>query len=56
MLSLIRSHNIITKPSDIRNVSEEVRPMIELDEMAHKVLNVINEDNSNLNSMQIIEP
>jgi len=54
MLSEINTKNIITKPSDIRIVSDDVKPLIELDTLAHRILNLINEDSSNINSMQIV--
>ncbi|MGI6701451.1 MAG: nucleotidyltransferase family protein [Christensenellales bacterium] len=54
ILSKIKTRNIYTKPSDIKKLSPEVLPLVNLDVLSHKLLNIINEDTSNLNSMQII--
>lgn len=54
LLSMINTPNIITKPSDIKHLTLDSLPMVNLDTLSHRILSIINEDKSNLNSMQII--
>lgn len=54
LLSSISTSNVITKPSDFKRINDNSKEMIELDTLAHRILTIINEDCSNLNSMQVI--
>lgn len=54
LISKITTSNIYTKPSDYNTLSQDAKRIIDLDNLAHKLACIINEDSSNLNSMQVI--